>query len=510
MSTAAAVGAFTHFSGTAAMQQVLMNMLTTGNHQLDLVLLPIIAMLVPIVLSNFQKIFDSSNLTWIWRLVVWYMYRAYEKYFPEPATKTYTGTVRHRNAGAENAVYTALTQTMSYEQMKTDDTPVYISDTANKLACQMPETSTAIVTFEHEGHTFKIEIDRSKTVITENREREIKNDSLRINFRCVASPNLGFDPVKVYIQHLFTKYNNSRSAHRAYCNEQGKWREINNYRNVSDMNMIYLGPLTKRITSVVNAFIKKEASTNDAERAKKTVMMFCGPPGTGKTGTAYAIANASQKPVYILTMTKSMTCEQFNGLVREVPPGSEILIEEIDTSNAFRRLDKQLPTTDASSSSSSGSRGQQSSGSTSELLNAQTVQNFLDGNIGCQGCMIILTTNNEADLNPTTVRAGRVDVKCHFGFADVSQIAGLYKLEYEEKFPDDKLEWAAMIASHDITPAIVSRAFLCAKHSDEDPFGEMITKLLIEPEEAKNYAPIPIPEPKQGERQIVVSLAAQE
>lgn len=510
MSAAAAVGAFTHYSGIAALQTMIMQHGLTGNQQLDVILIPTIITCLPIVLSNFQKIFDSSNLTWIWRVLVWYLYRAYEKYFPEPATKTYTGTVRHRNAGMENTVYNALTQTMSFEQMKTDDTPVYIADTANKLTSQLPETSTAIVTFEHEGHVFKIEVDRSKAVVTENREREIKNDSLRISFRCVASPNLGFDPVKVYIQHLFTKYNNSRSAHRAYCNEQGKWRESTNFRNVSDLDKICLGPRTKLINAVIDAFNKKEASTNEAERAKKTVMMFYGPPGTGKTGTAYAIANAGQKPVYILTITKSMTCAEFNSLVKEVPTGSEILIEEIDSNNAFRRQDKQLPTDAYNSSASAGSRGQQPSGSPSELLNAQTVQNFLDGNIGCQGCMIILTTNNEADLNPTTVRAGRVDVKCHFGYADVSQIAGLYKLEYGEEFPADKHDWAAMIASHDITPATISRAFLCAKYNDEDPFGEMITKMMTEPEEAKNYAPIPIPELKQNGQQIVVSLAAQE
>jgi hypothetical protein len=511
MSTAAAVGAFTHFSGTAAMQQVLMNMLTTGNHQLDLVLLPIIAMLVPIVLSNFQKIFDSSNLTWIWRTIVWYMYRAYEKYFPEPATKTYTGRVHHRNAGIENVVYNALMQTMTVENMKTDDTPVYIADTASKLTCQLPETSTATVVFEHEGHKFTIEVDKSKTVVSENREREIKNDSLRISLRCVAAPNLGFDPVKEYIQYLFTKYNNSRSARRAYCNEQGKWREITNFRNVSDLNKICLGSLTGLITAVINAFNEKEASTDEAERAKKTVMMFYGPPGTGKTGTAYGIANACEKPVYILTLTKGMTCAEFNGLVKEVPTGSEILIEEIDTNNAFRRLDRQLATDSHGSSSSSGSRGQQSSGSSSELLNAQTVQNFLDGNIGCQGCMIILTTNNEADLNTTTVRDGRVDVKCHFGYADVEQITGLFKLQYKDDFPPEHHEWAKTIASHNITPATVSRAFLRAHLNQASPFSEEYTNMLINPEEAKNYAPIPIAEPKPtAQQQIVVSLAAQE
>ncbi len=114
--------------------------------------------------------------------------------------------------------------------------------------------------------------------------------------------------------------------------------------------------------------------------------LFWGPPGSGKTTVAQALATEFKMDVYWVPLSDVVDDSTFLNMIGEVQPRSILLLEDIDVVHA-------------SKSREDGHAGVTMAG----LLNA------LDGMVTPHGMVTIMTTNHREVIDPAVIRAGRVD-----------------------------------------------------------------------------------------------------
>lgn len=172
--------------------------------------------------------------------------------------------------------------------------------------------------------------------------------------------------------------------------------------------------------------------------------LLFGPPGTGKTSAAYALAGELRLKLCALSLTNpKLTDNVMADLLQRTPPRSLILIEDIDAFfNSREKQDARIQI------------------SFSGLLNA------LDGVGAQEGRIIVLTTNHRERLDAALIRPGRIDLEIELGNATPSQLRGLLQRFYPQA--NDQIE--RIIAAYppgSLSPAQVQQILIAADSLDE-------------------------------------------
>jgi hypothetical protein len=132
----------------------------------------------------------------------------------------------------------------------------------------------------------------------------------------------------------------------------------------------------------------------------KSSFLFYGPPGTGKTTLSRLLAMHFRRDIYTLDLS-TMTNETLVTALANIRPGSFLLLEDVDQAgNAVRKrkADAEKQAVEIATEALMGG-GLTMSG----LLNA------LDGVVGLDNLIIIMTTNHPEDLDPAVRRKSRID-----------------------------------------------------------------------------------------------------
>ncbi len=145
--------------------------------------------------------------------------------------------------------------------------------------------------------------------------------------------------------------------------------------------------------------------------------LFAGPPGTGKTSLALALAGRFEMPVYALNLGSIATDDILIEAIGAVPAGAILLIEDIDTA--------RVSTTRAVEDEQKRERAP------AGLVTLGALLNVLDGAISRDGRVVVMTSNHVDRLDPALVRPGRVDLRIEFPLAGAVEIATIYGRFFE-------------------------------------------------------------------------------
>lgn len=142
-----------------------------------------------------------------------------------------------------------------------------------------------------------------------------------------------------------------------------------------------------RIVDDLRGFLDAEETYTRLAMPWHRGYMFHGPPGTGKTSLARALASEFNLDLWYIGLSDLKAESSLMQLLADVGPRSILLLEDIDTIKVSHDRD-----------------GDQGTISMSSLLNA------LDGVATPHGLVTIMTTNYPDRLDPALTRPGRMDL----------------------------------------------------------------------------------------------------
>ncbi|KAJ5130147.1 uncharacterized protein N7515_006186 [Penicillium bovifimosum] len=158
--------------------------------------------------------------------------------------------------------------------------------------------------------------------------------------------------------------------------------------------------------------------------------LFSGPPGTGKTSLASAIAGVFGLDIYVLSLLDpTVTESQFIRLFSEVPTRCVVLLEDIDAAGLNRG--NIVPTKSRSAAAQSSPEPTAVAPSTT-AVSLSGLLNAIDGISSHEGRILIMTTNAPQSLDRALIRPGRVDLHIQFELPSHEELRSLFLNMYSD------------------------------------------------------------------------------
>lgn len=213
-----------------------------------------------------------------------------------------------------------------------------------------------------------------------------------ISLRIIGTSRKVIDDIMEYGSE---KYTNNELTQFFSSDRHGYWDKTAS-KKARPMESIFISEEQKtKLINDVTDFSNREQWYNDMGLTHRRGYLFFGPPGTGKTSLAVAIAGLFKKDVYKINLGSIEDDSALSNAFGRVNAGSIILLEDID----------------AMGSSAVNSRDSEETAS-NDGITLSGLLNVLDGvdSIG-RGTLVIMTTNYPEKLDSALIRPGRCDVK---------------------------------------------------------------------------------------------------
>ncbi|KAL8851216.1 MAG: hypothetical protein Q9221_003847 [Calogaya cf. arnoldii] len=249
--------------------------------------------------------------------------------------------------------------------------------------------------------------------------------------------------------------------------------------------------------------------------------LLAGPPGTGKSSLAWAIAGVFGLDIYCISLVEpTLTEEDLGTMFTSLPRRCVVLLEDIDAAGLVKRaepttIQEPKDTSDAATlgaeiskaikaSQETGAKPKENQGiSLSGLLNA------IDGVASHEGRILLMTTNFPDKLDEALIRPGRIDMTIAFTKATKSQMTELFIRMYS---PDAEIPTSskAVLSEKSIETAAETAMKLGHRHA---PSGhELIAKAaqvsIPTPPESPRYSSDEASSPESTElKDIAVAFA---
>ena len=252
---------------------------------------------------------------------------------------------------------------------------------------------------------------------------------------CISSSQLTTSELREFVQHickLEKTLHSTIAVYRSIVHAEQKdrpghieWDKVFIKTNKTLENTIYSDNVMKTLFDDVEWFMHNEEWFTKRGMSYKRCYLLHGPPGTGKTSVTKILANKYKLPVFLLDMQSIKSDSDLTKIVSEISylaDGRYILsIEDIDRCSMFR--DRYYEDRERS-------------------VSVPCFLNFLDGIVETHGCIRIFSANDVNQLEqhpsaPAMFRPGRIDVKVLIEHCDVTQLAKMFSIFFEEVLNDD-------------------------------------------------------------------------
>ncbi len=183
-----------------------------------------------------------------------------------------------------------------------------------------------------------------------------------------------------------------------------RWRFIGT-RNKRSLDTVVLPAAQKEsLIEDIEKFRRSKAKYHRLGIPYKRGYLFDGPPGTGKTSCAVAVASRFAMPIYILNLGSLSSDEQLVEAYLTVPDHALFLIEDVDAAQTKREDLPPDPEVDEENPERKPKKG----------VSLSAILNCIDGVLSKEGRLLVLTTNYPERLDPALLRPGRVDHRSTF------------------------------------------------------------------------------------------------
>jgi len=172
--------------------------------------------------------------------------------------------------------------------------------------------------------------------------------------------------------------------------------------------------------------------------------LFAGPPGTGKSSLAWAIAGVFGLDIYCISLVEpSLTEEDLGLMFTSLPRRCVVLLEDIDSAGLIKRQDAEIKTDKSNEDDAAAKLGaeiskalttaQQSNdknNKNNQGISLSGLLNAIDGVASHEGRVLVMTSNFPDKLDDALIRPGRIDMRIDFTNATRSQMGELFTCMY--------------------------------------------------------------------------------
>jgi len=265
------------------------------------------------------------------------------------------------------------------------------------------------------------------------------NQSNQSKYR-VSISTLGRSKEPLYrLMDAFMEKDDSDNQVTVFESAKSDWNWISRMNKRSPETVIVSDKVQKELIEPLRKFqTNREWYVKRGFNYKFTVLLY-GPPGTGKSSLAAAIASMLNRSVHILRPDGSLS---YNSLFQSAK-GGVVLMEDIDTYSVSRRRDnaetdpefgvvkkikkerdgEQLPEAPANGESRDAV-DEYLTGNLSDMLNG------LDGVLGLDDVIVIMTTNHPEKLDEALIRDERVDARVYIGYLEDAELRRYIELMF--------------------------------------------------------------------------------
>jgi len=192
---------------------------------------------------------------------------------------------------------------------------------------------------------------------------------------------------------------------------RGMWSYLTHIP-LRDKESVFLSKDDKsKVFTDINKFISKKELYHKYGIPYKRNYLFEGIPGTGKTTMIMSIASELNMDIAIINFDHDMTDNVFMSAVTSIPRNNILVLEDIDSLFLNRESTRE----------------------NKSLITFSGLLNILDGIIRNEGLITFMTTNYVRKLDAAMVRAGRVDYRINFTYAQNDQIERMFYYFYPDK-----------------------------------------------------------------------------
>jgi hypothetical protein len=283
-----------------------------------------------------------------------------------------------------------------------DDSPVSVDDRPKPAAIRFLFDGEREQEVVIAGHKVKVAVNMERG---RDQRREFK-----IAFVCYGLP--ARDAVVDLLKQIALSRTDQERLPRLYlATRWGDWSRRDDLAARDPASVVLRAGVMKTLLDDLAMFRTHEADYIRLGMPFHRGYLFYGPPGSGKSSVARALASRFGMDMYYLPLGDLSDDSNLTQMIARIPAGSALLLEDIDTFGIARKRDEAGEHTTGTMLDPGASL--------SGLLNA------LDGMVTPHGLVTMMTTNNRSVLDEGLVRQFRVNIDQEIGYIDDDQLRGL-------------------------------------------------------------------------------------